>query len=57
MSNFTLIEGDITDGFCVSDIINKYEPDEVYNLAAQSHVGTSFKQPTTNLGCNLVAAA
>ena len=44
--NFTLIEGDITDGFCVSDIINKYEPDEVYNLAAQSHVGTSFKQPT-----------
>lgn len=45
-ANFTLIEGDITDGFCVSDIINKYEPEEVYNLAAQSHVGTSFKQPT-----------
>jgi len=45
-TNFTLIEGDITDGFCVSDIINKYEPNEVYNLAAQSHVGTSFKQPT-----------
>ena len=44
--NFVLVEGDITDGFCVSDIINKYEPDEVYNLAAQSHVGTSFKQPT-----------
>ena len=44
--NFTLVEGDITDGFCVSDIINKYKPDEVYNLAAQSHVGTSFKQPT-----------
>ncbi len=45
-TNFTLVEGDITDGFCVSDIINKFEPDEVYNLAAQSHVGTSFKQPT-----------
>ena len=44
--NFVLVEGDITDGFCVSDIISKYEPDEVYNLAAQSHVGTSFKQPT-----------
>ena len=44
--DFTLVEGDITDGFCVSDIINKYKPDEVYNLAAQSHVGTSFKQPT-----------
>ena len=45
-NNFTLIEGDITDAFCVSDIINKHEPNEVYNLAAQSHVGTSFKQPT-----------
>ena len=45
-TDFTIVEGDITDGFCVSDIINKYEPDEVYNLAAQSHVGTSFKQPT-----------
>jgi len=45
-NNFTLIEGDITDAFCVSDIINKHDPDEVYNLAAQSHVGTSFKQPT-----------
>jgi GDPmannose 4,6-dehydratase len=45
-SQFIVIEGDVTDAFCVSDIINKYEPDEVYNLAAQSHVGTSFKQPT-----------
>ena len=55
-SSFTLVEGDITDGFCVSDIINKFNPDEVYNLAAQSHVGTSFKQPTltwdvTAAGC------
>ena len=45
-TDFTIVEGDITDAFCVSDIINKFEPDEVYNLAAQSHVGTSFKQPT-----------
>jgi GDPmannose 4,6-dehydratase len=54
--NFLLVEGDITDGFCVAEIINKHEPDEVYNLAAQSHVGTSFKQPTltwdvTAAGC------
>jgi len=54
--NFLLVEGDITDGFCVADIINKHEPDEVYNPAAQSHVGTSFKQPTltwdvTGAGC------
>lgn len=41
-----IIEGDITDGFSVSNIINEEEPNEVYNLAAQSHVGTSFKQPS-----------
>ena len=41
-----IIEGDITDAFSVSNIINEEEPDEVYNLAAQSHVGTSFKQPS-----------
>ena len=36
--NFTLIEGDITDGFCVSDIINKYNylkdnPEEIKKIA------------------------
>ena len=39
-----IIEGDITDGFNVSKIIDDVEPDEIYNLAAQSHVGTSFNQ-------------
>jgi GDPmannose 4,6-dehydratase len=42
-----LEEFDITDPSCCSHLINKYRPDEVYNLAAQSHVGTSFKQPST----------
>tara|TARA_R110000744_G_scaffold1280_6_gene4529 strand:- start:1348 stop:2433 length:1086 start_codon:yes stop_codon:yes gene_type:complete len=41
-----IVEGDITDAFSVSNIINEEEPDEIYNLAAQSHVGTSFKQPS-----------
>ena len=41
-----IIEGDITDAFNVSNIVNQYEPDEIYNLAAQSHVGTSFNQPS-----------
>ena len=41
-----IIEGDITDAFSVSNIINEEKPDEIYNLAAQSHVGTSFKQPS-----------
>ena len=41
-----IIEGDITDAFSVNNIINEEKPDEIYNLAAQSHVGTSFKQPS-----------
>jgi GDPmannose 4,6-dehydratase len=41
-----IVEGDITDAFSVSNIVNTESPDEVYNLAAQSHVGTSFNQPS-----------
>ena len=41
-----VVEGDITDQFCVTNIIKSHQPDEIYNLAAQSHVGTSFKQPS-----------
>tara|TARA_R110000824_G_scaffold9415_10_gene42210 strand:- start:22914 stop:23900 length:987 start_codon:yes stop_codon:yes gene_type:complete len=43
--NLTLVEGDVTDAFSVSQLIQQYSPDEVYNLAAQSHVQTSFDQP------------
>ena len=45
LPQINIIEGDVTDGFNVSKIIESVKPDEVYNLAAQSHVGTSFKQP------------
>lgn len=41
-----IVEGDITDAFNVMKIIEDAQPDEVYNLAAQSHVGTSFSQPS-----------
>ncbi|UTW67316.1 GDP-mannose 4,6-dehydratase [bacterium SCSIO 12643] len=37
--------GDITDTSCVSSLIKSIEPDEVYNLAAQSHVRVSFEIP------------
>lgn len=37
--------GDITDTASVSQIINEIKPDEVYNLAAQSHVRISFDMP------------
>ena len=47
---FFLHYGDITDGASVFNVINKVRPHEIYNLAAQSHVGISFKIPeyTTN---------
>lgn len=41
----TLIEFDVTDYTSVEAIIKEYKPAHVYNLAAQSHVATSFKQP------------
>ena len=45
---FSLAEGDITDPHSVNYIINTYKDSvEIYNLAAQSHVGVSFKQPST----------
>lgn len=44
--NFKLVEGDITDPHNVNSWLVDYKPEEFYNLAAQSHVGTSFKQPT-----------
>ena len=34
--------GDLTDSLSIIKIIKEIEPDEIYNLAAQSHVGTSF---------------
>ncbi len=37
--------GDLGDSSALNRIIEKTEPDEVYNLAAQSHVGISFKVP------------
>ena len=42
-----LEEFDLTDPSDCTDIITKHRPKEFYNLAAQSHVATSFKQPTT----------
>ena len=44
---FKLVQGDVTDPASIYRLLNKYQPHEVYNLAAQSHVGTSFEQPTT----------
>jgi GDPmannose 4,6-dehydratase len=51
---FKLEEFDLTDPSGISSTISHHSPDEFYNLGAQSHVGTSFKQPTTTLEINTV---
>lgn len=38
----TLHDGDLSDSSSIIKIVKEVEPDEIYNLAAQSHVGTSF---------------
>jgi len=43
--NLKLHYGDVTDSLSIMNILKKYEPDEIYNLAAQSHVKVSFETP------------
>lgn len=43
--NFTLEYGNMNDSGCMHRTLMKYKPDEVYNLAAQSHVRVSFETP------------
>ena len=43
--NFILHYGDVTDSSSVSQIIKNVKPNEIYNLAAQSHVAVSFEVP------------
>ena len=42
---FILHHGDLTDSTSLIRIIQKVQPDEIYNLAAQSHVAVSFEEP------------
>jgi GDPmannose 4,6-dehydratase len=42
---FVLHHGDMTDSSSLIHIIQKTQPDEIYNLAAQSHVAVSFEEP------------
>ena len=45
--NLHLVEFDLTDLGCTIALVQKVQPDEIYNLAAQSFVGVSFDQPST----------
>ncbi len=44
-SRLHLYYGDVSDSSCIRNIVERVRPDEVYNLAAQSHVRVSFDQP------------
>jgi GDPmannose 4,6-dehydratase len=53
---FQLHYGDITDFSSINNLINFIKPEEIYNLAAQSHVAVSFQMPeytanTNAIGC------
>ncbi len=54
--NFRLHYGDITDTSSVSNIIKKTQPDEIYNLAAQSHVAVSFEVPEYTANADALGA-
>jgi GDPmannose 4,6-dehydratase len=47
----TLHYGDLSDGTGLRRVLEKVQPDEIYNLAAQSHVKTSFDQPEYTGDC------
>ena len=50
--NFLLHYGDLTDSTSILRLIAKIQPDEIYNLAAQSHVAVSFEQPEYTANCD-----
>ena len=54
--NFFLHYGDITDSTSVSKIIKDIKPDEIYNLAAQSHVAVSFEVPEYTANADALGA-
>ena len=51
-SDFVLFYGDLTDSSSILNLIKKTKPDEIYNLAAQSHVQVSFEVPEYSADVN-----
>ncbi|HON45961.1 MAG TPA: GDP-mannose 4,6-dehydratase, partial [Planctomycetota bacterium] len=50
--NFHILYGDLTDSMTLFQILQKVQPDEIYNLAAQSHVKISFDTPESTTDIN-----
>jgi GDPmannose 4,6-dehydratase len=53
---FILHHGDLTDATSLIRIIQEVQPDEIYNLAAQSHVAVSFEEPEYTANCDGLGA-
>ncbi len=53
---FFLHYGDMTDSLSLQHVIQKVQPDEIYNLAAQSHVAVSFEEPEFTANADAVGA-
>lgn len=56
-SKLFLHYGDMSDSSALNRILEKVAPDEVYNLAAQSHVGISFQMPEYTTDVNAIGVA
>ena len=54
--NFILHHGDLTDATSLIRIIQDVQPDEIYNLAAQSHVAVSFEEPEYTANSDAIGA-
>ena len=50
--NFSMHYGDMTDGSSLTSLTKAIQPDEIYNLAAQSHVRVSFEVPEYTAQCD-----
>jgi len=53
---FILHYGDMTDSLSLMHVIQKVQPDEIYNLAAQSHVAVSFEEPEFTANADAIGA-
>ena len=56
INSFHLHYGDLSDSLSIQKIISKVKPDEIYNLAAQSHVAVSFELPEYTTDVNASGA-
>ncbi len=52
MDRINIVDGDMTDQSSLITALKESEPEEIYNLAAQSFVGTSFRQPVLTADVN-----